>query len=620
MPRWAEHSAVTISDTFSDDMQDDMSDRVSHTDGRGRLNGDDATSRDHNIHLAVLSGMLELRRNICTEMVKLELLLGTCVCGAQVPSEMDGIGSATIHFHSQGSSWAARGADQRSMCSSEDSTIAAVHRALDAETADRGWRAEDAQEEGKQEVFKSESFVEHSNSNSAKSNSWKNLQATLRTGSRELHRIDTRLTSGFHEELTRLQKFTRSSHFEMFFFVMIMTNAVLMAVHVEYNTNHVGATTEPLGLKCATHFYNIVFLLELVLRLAAEGCRGFYCKKSNLAWAVLDTMVVAVSVVHLASDVYAAVDSLAAENNHLAATNLRVLRIVRMAKIIRTIRAFKLIRFMSALQTLLFSILVTLKALAWASVLMFVVIYVFALTFAQCSADGLAELKADGLPLGDHPLTYYWGSLRGCMLTLFQAMSNGLDWRPAYEALAETSLLCGVMFNVFVGFAYFVLLNVITGVFCNSAIESARKNPELIAHSLMSNRRNYLRNLAKLFDVIDADNSGTITMSEFEELLQSDMAHAHFQALELNVSDAWTLFKLIDRDGSGAISISEFLTGCEALKGGARTIDIASISYETKAAHKKLFARIGRMESILMGLYPEAWRPALPEALPPKPA
>lgn len=612
MPKIDRQAAVFVSDTLADDTQDEMSDRDSHMDGHGRLIADDARSREHKVHRAVHSGLLELRRNMCTEMVRLEALLGSCMCGAEVPFGIDRPGchgtGTTIHSHSKGSSWAARGADPRNTCFSEDSTIAAVHHVPGESCLPAGV--------GMQDNRQSDTFVEHPPSTPTAPQHRKNVAAEIRQEYKGLRRsslrtsrsfIRTRLAAGLEEDLTQLQKITRSHFFEMFFCAMIVSNSVLMAVHVQYNTDHVGAMSEPLALKCAAHFYNVVFLLELCFRLAAEGCRGFYCNRNNIAWAALDTVVVAVSILHLAVDLYAALGSLAEGDNHFTAGNMRMLRMMRMAKILRTIRAFKVLRFMSALQTLLFSIFVTLKSLAWASVLMAVVIYVFAITFAQCAADGLAELEADGLPLEGQPLSYYWGSLSAAMITLFQTMSNGLDWRPAYEALADTSWMCGAMFNLFVGFAYFVLLNVITGVFCNSAIESARKNPELI----VSNRRNYIRNLQNLFQAVDADNSGTITMSEFEMLLTNDMANAHFQAMELNVSDAWTLFKLIDQDGSGTISISEFLTGCEALKGGARTLDVASVSYEAKIANEKLLSHIGRVESILMGLYPEEKRPAL---------
>merc|ERR1711953_1521249 len=121
---------------------------------------------------------------------------------------------------------------------------------------------------------------------------------------------------------------------------------------------------------------------------------------------------------------------------------------------------------------------------------------------------------------------------------------------------------------VYLSFTYFAVLNVVTGVFCSSAIETAQRNPEIIAHSLIDGEYQYMENLKKLFATIDEDDSGTINISEFEKLVSDEMTRAYFRALELDTSDAWTLFKLIDAGGGGKIDIDEFIGGCEALRGG----------------------------------------------------
>lgn len=395
-----------------------------------------------------------------------------------------------------------------------------------------------------------------------------------------------------------LQRITRSRRFEVFFTTLILGNSILLAAQVQFAADHLGQA-EPSVFTMANYACNAIFAAELALRICAEGFSSFFCDSATRSWAILDTVVVLVSLVEFANDAVAAIYANSSRGSVASGGhNMRMLRMIRVARILRTFRAFRLVRYMSALQTLLFSILVTLKSLLWASVLMLSIIYVFAITMTQCSTESGSE---DIDPL----LLYYWGSLDTSMSTLFQAISNGVSWREAYEVLYDNSWMCGWLFNVFVVFTYFVMLNVITGVFCNSAIESAQKNPELIAFSLMQGRKKYIENLSKLFEAVDADESGTITISEFEELLRDDMAHAHFQALELNIGDAWTLFKLIDHDASGTISINEFLTGCEALKGGARSIDVASILYESRLANKKLFDYVGRIEAILMSLHDE---------------
>lgn len=398
---------------------------------------------------------------------------------------------------------------------------------------------------------------------------------------------------------TCLQKLTRSKCFEIFFALMIVSNSVVLAVELEFQARNLG-NAHTWADFLLTYVYNAIFLLELLLRVSAEGFCGFYCRAGNAGWAILDTVVACISVVELFSSSVVAMGSHENVNEERSENlggliNMRIVRMIRVARMLRTFRAFRLFRFMGHLQTLLFSIFATLKSLAWATVLMFVIIYVFGVTFTQCAIDGRLNGADDNeLVL----LDVYWGSLDRSMGTLFQAISNGVSWRPAYELLNNISYLCGWLFLLFVIFAYFVLLNVVTGVFCNSAIESAQKNPELIVNHLAQTKKRHMTALSKLFHDMDNDNTGNITIVEFEALLQDDMANAQFQALELNIGDAWTLFKLIDDDGSGTVSIDEFLNGCEALKGGARSIDVAASRYENRLTSKKLIESMLRMEKM----------------------
>merc|ERR1712050_806679 len=85
-----------------------------------------------------------------------------------------------------------------------------------------------------------------------------------------------------------------------------------------------------------------------------------------------------------------------------------------------------------------------------------------------------------------------------------------------------------------------------------------------------------------IFEEMDDDNTGCISIDEFETKLDDERVIAYFNALKLDVSDARTLFTLLDYDESGAIAIEEFVVGCHKLKGESRSLDIAIIQYELK--------------------------------------
>merc|ERR1711920_690491 len=91
-----------------------------------------------------------------------------------------------------------------------------------------------------------------------------------------------------------------------------------------------------------------------------------------------------------------------------------------------------------------------------------------------------------------------------------------------------------------------------------------------------------------IFQRIDADSSGDITMVELETLLQDEALHAYFAHLNLEIEQAWDIFRIIDRDKSGTVSIDEFVDGCLRLRGNATTMDLAQVIYDTRSIQQKL--------------------------------
>jgi len=144
------------------------------------------------------------------------------------------------------------------------------------------------------------------------------------------------------------------------------------------------------------------------------------------------------------------------------------------------------------------------------------------------------------------------------------------------------------VFLVFVFFVNFAVLNVVTGIFCQSAIESAQQDNDEVLEVQLSMKKDYVMKLQELFEDIDQEGDGFVTLAEFEEHLQDKRLAAYFAALDLNVDQAWTLFKLIDREERGAVSIDEFVDGCLRLRGAARGIDLNKMMYENRWIRNKL--------------------------------
>merc|ERR1719195_2493528 len=93
-----------------------------------------------------------------------------------------------------------------------------------------------------------------------------------------------------------------------------------------------------------------------------------------------------------------------------------------------------------------------------------------------------------------------------------------------------------------------------------------------------------------MFDALDLDDSGSITTEELEKHLSDPETVAYFSSLNLNIRQVKRLFNLIDVDKSGTIERDEFIFGCFHLKGEAKTLDIAIIQHELAWIRELIFS------------------------------
>ena len=71
------------------------------------------------------------------------------------------------------------------------------------------------------------------------------------------------------------------------------------------------------------------------------------------------------------------------------------------------------------------------------------------------------------------------------VMSLYQAITSGVSWRDAALPLERHSSLMGLIFAVYIAFAALAMLNVITGVFVESAMASAREENTVTVVSRM---------------------------------------------------------------------------------------------------------------------------------------
>mmetsp|Transcript_64377 Transcript_64377/g.177932 ORF Transcript_64377/g.177932 Transcript_64377/m.177932 type:complete len:194 (-) Transcript_64377:172-753(-) len=170
-------------------------------------------------------------------------------------------------------------------------------------------------------------------------------------------------------------------------------------------------------------------------------------------------------------------------------------------------------------------------------------------------------------------------------MSLFQTVTGGLEWRNMTTPLMKhISPIMGLVFALYVVFTSLALMNIVTGVFVETALQRGREDKEVYM----------INHLRDLFGVLDENKNGMISWCELEEHLDDPKLKAFFRDIDIDLSEAQGLFLLLDRNGSGTIDADEFLTGCLRLRGPAKSLDMQLVMRELAdqrtAMHRLLLA------------------------------
>ncbi|CAE7353892.1 Lmf1, partial [Symbiodinium sp. CCMP2456] len=367
------------------------------------------------------------------------------------------------------------------------------------------------------------------------------------------------------------ERLVKHPGFDLFFTVVVVTNSIFIGVELQLSMS-TGCRSIP--VQAVQYVYTLLFTLELVLRVLGQGPSLFW--RDEWTWAWLDLFIVATSLWEVAVDVY----YYSQGNTDLAVlsgmSSLKAFRIIRITRLIKAVRLVRILRFVMAFRTLITSILHTLKSLFWALMLLALIIYVFAVLFTQAVNDVLKDPES-GLSQADIDASVlYFGTLPETMLSLFMSICGGVSWENVLAPLKSMSVIWVLLYLFYIAFTYFAVMNVVTAVFCQSAIDGAQNDHASKVHAILSNKEEHLGKIRALFSQFGAED-GVITFDLFREKIKSPEVRHYFQTLGLDVWDAWSFFKLLDEDAGGAVEIEEFLMGCLRLRGQATAMDVGKI-------------------------------------------
>lgn len=364
-----------------------------------------------------------------------------------------------------------------------------------------------------------------------------------------------------------------SHRFETFSVLVILFNGAFIGYQADWAIQHPGD-----DLPYTTMFIENLFFFWFWSELLAKFLVGPYnfFKGPDRHWNFFDLFLM--------------VSGTAQNLAGVGGVGASVLRCFRAGRVVKLAPFIKTNPFFKELRLMIYGTFACLRGLLWASVMLVSIMYLFGMVFMGAATTYLKDAES-----GDKTarlLVKWYGSLPITLRTLFRVISGGADWFDASEGLWRVHVLYGILFTAFIHLMVFGVLNVLVGVFVDSAMATASMDAEILAREAEIERQVLLERATVVLTNIDADGSGTVTWEEFEANLSDPELVEFLDAMNINAQETQDLFDMVDSDGSGHVDINEFMECCMKLKSGANLNTIVTLVYETKAMSGKMQAML----------------------------
>jgi len=396
-----------------------------------------------------------------------------------------------------------------------------------------------------------------------------NTQLYHRRIGHEIYDTDTK----FEVYQKKTRKFLDSSLFGKILAAIILLNCVSLGWQVDWGVQNYNLT-EPVIFEVITTLFTIIFTAEFSTRCFAYGIYMFAWFNTEIGWNIFDCVLVVSSLI----------DEVMSRTSD--GINVTALRVLRLARLLRILRVFRVVRYFTDLRVMVQGILLSAKTLVWAIALLMVLMFSVTVCICQLLRPYLASLDSD---TEKAELTDSFGSMIVGIFTLFQAMSGGVDWGEVALKLNKVSWMLALLFCVYMAFALFCVLNVMTGVFVENASKMTSADEEMIMMEEVRARQDYVDTVSRLFADCDKDNSGAVEWEEFQECAADLRFQTCFKKLGIALdteADLKNVFHMLDFQNNGSVSVEEFALGIQMFSGGAKSIDVARLMFEVTTIKK----------------------------------
>lgn len=384
--------------------------------------------------------------------------------------------------------------------------------------------------------------------------------------------IGTVRFSGSHPFRSRLREIVETTCYGKIIGAIVIVSVVLIGVEIEYITHDPEADVS--GFWIAQIACLFLFAVDIVLRLSAYGSEFFGCNtrrfRKDWKWNVFDVALTISMAIEITSEI----------GRLQAHSQARMVRVFRLLRVVRALKVLRESKFAREFRKMAYAIQYSLHTLTWSFLLLSFVVYFFATTFTQAVTEKVSEYEGVTLPDRVVLLRTHYGSIPRSFLSLYQATTGGRDWHDLFDPLCELPAINPALFILYIFVTVFGVANILTSVFVETVLASAKHYKEMLIQDKMFEKQIYKEHLKEVFSKIDADHSGQICIEEMQRLLSDPAMQQYLESIDIDPDSARSFFKLLDKDLSDLISLEEFCEGCLCLKGQAKSFDVHCMIYE----------------------------------------
>jgi len=350
---------------------------------------------------------------------------------------------------------------------------------------------------------------------------------------------------------------------------------LLNAVYIGFVTEYMAASElhdDPIAFQVVEAVFFLVFSMELGMRIYVFKCSLFRLRtpeglyNHKVYWNYLESTIIFLQALETIL--------MHIPFGSTRFKGLSINRILRLMRLVRILRIFKVTRHVADLRMIIYSIWRSISLFFWSIMALVLLNFIVSVYFTEF----VVAAKLNGQIADASELDLYFGSLVRTMIILFQAVSGGLDWGAVTDVLSDQTGEWAVLpFIFYVVFYQVAVLNVISGVFLDKAMEIAKAEKDIYI----------VRNARRIFMAVDRSKAGTITWDNFQSALAHPRMQKFFEAVDIRPTEARTLFELLDTSGDGEISADEFLNGCLRVRGHSKALDLLILSREVSSLFDK---------------------------------